>query len=305
MDFCTLKRFVIYLLGIVAAFLAIDRSIAFGLARLTETSNLRFSKLYTGGLSAELLVLGNSRAVNAFYAPYMEDALDVDVFNLAYNGMSVEVAEALMMDYLTYNAKPKLIVFEVTNLHVNNDLLLELKLYQSFSDGLTQLIRQDEPALANMCLVSHMYRYNSEMFLRALFYMSRSDQTWINSGSIDEQYASEYRPYEADQSANMLKVEGPNWEALMRMISTCEASDIELCLVISPYLRNHVEQIHSYPQWVGTLVEALPDVVEFYDFSDALASSECFADPLHINRKGGELLFEMMRKSGVFDPLKD
>lgn len=303
MSYYTLKRFIVYLLSVLAIFVLIDRAFAVLLARIVEASGIRFSKMYAGGQAADLLILGNSRAVNAFYAPNIEKELGVEAFNLAYNGMSVEVSEALLVDYLEHNEKPDLVVFEITNLHVNNDLLLDLKLYQSFSDRLTQLIRQNEKMLAIACTVSHMYRYNSELFLRALYYMSKSDQAWINSGSIDEQYASVYHPSEADQSENMLNVEGPNWEALMRIISICEASEIELGLVITPYLRNHIENLHAYPNWVTAFEAKLPDVVEFYDFSNELAESESFADPLHINRIGSEALFDVMISHGVFSAI--
>lgn len=305
MSSSTLKQLGVYLVALLVGFVVLDRLAGMGFARLIEASNLRFSRAYAGAESADLLIVGNSRAVNAFYAPYIEKEHGIDVFNLAYNGMSVEIVEALLMDYLERNEKPRMVLFEVTNLHVKNDLLLDLKLYQSFSDRLSQLIRSNEPKLAGACAASHVYRYNCEMFLRALFYLAESDQGWINSGIINKQYASQYCPSDADQSANMLTTVGANWDALMRIVDLCEASQIELGLVVTPYLQNHILNLEAYPEWLEAFESQLPESVEFYDLSSALDGTAGFADPLHINRKGGEELFEIMLELGVLGELKN
>lgn len=171
----TLRKSLIYL-GIVAvAFFVLDRALALGLQAILKQSEFRFSKVYQGGVDAEIITLGNSRAVNAFYSPEMEAVLDKSVFNLGYNGMSLEVVEAVFLDYLDNNAKPDLVILEITNLRSSNKLLKDLKLYGGLSRRIRELVNSNFSNIAKICEVTNIYRYNNEMFSDA--YIISSVQT--------------------------------------------------------------------------------------------------------------------------------
>src|SRR6267378_4905378 len=117
-------------LGILALLvLGGDRWLASGLDREIAGSRFRFSLVQRGGLTAKVLVLGDSRAVNGFYAPKMEHLTGVSVLNLGYNGMSMLIEEAVLRDYLTRNAAPALLVLEVTNVQDEQALLDGLMCY--------------------------------------------------------------------------------------------------------------------------------------------------------------------------------
>lgn len=91
----TFLRFCLHVIVIACAFFALDRASGSFLQNLVKESGLRFSKLYQGGQNADIIVLGNSRAVNAFFVPELEKQMDHSVFHLGYNGMSTEICEAI------------------------------------------------------------------------------------------------------------------------------------------------------------------------------------------------------------------
>ena len=70
-----------------------DRAVGCGGTRLLMQSQIRFSRLYAGDLGADVLILGNSRAVNTLFAPALEEGTRSRVRSLAWNGLSAEIAE--------------------------------------------------------------------------------------------------------------------------------------------------------------------------------------------------------------------
>lgn len=304
MKLSVLRRLVVSLIVFACLYFPADRIASYGLGHVVKQSGFRFSKLYAGGLKADVLIFGDSRAVNAFYAPDLEEQLDQSVFHFGYNGMSTELGEVIFLDYLDYNAKPALVVFEVTNLSVSNGLLKDLKLYAGLSPRLRSVIERDDSRLNTICSMTHLYRYNCELFLRSLYYLGRSDQGWINSGNIDPDFAVSFIPTEKDQANELYPTTGTNWDALLRIIEKCNSEGIELRLVASPYLPAFRGNLKAYDQWVTTFTREIPSISKFYDFTKSLDSSEYYADVVHINRRGSQVLLRQMIDGGVFE-LKD
>jgi lysophospholipase L1-like esterase len=301
MKFSTLRRLFASFVILVVLLFSADRFGSYALDLVVKQSGFRFSELYAGGNSAEIVILGNSRAVNAFYAPDLEKKLGRSVFHLGYNGMSTELCEAIIFDYLDHNKKPSLIILEVTNLGVSNDLIKDIKLYAGLSTRLRSLIQREDPQLNRACAFTHLDRYNSELFLRTLFYTGKSDQAWINSGNIDPDFAINFVPSEEEQSQNLYPITGSNWKALQRLVVKCAAEGIELRLVASPYLPAFRNNLALYDSWVDTFHASLPEADLFYDYTQSLTDSEYFADTLHINRKGSRALLDAMIQDGVFN----
>ncbi len=301
MSLATLKKLILYLLVLAVCYFAADRVLAYGLQTLLDQANTRFSKLYSGGMDADIVVMGNSRAVNAFFAPEIEKQLDKSVFHLAYNGMSMTVAEVLFRDYLERNEKPEMLLLEITNVYGTARLFNDLKLFMGKSDRLQESIADYNKPLAVACQVSNLYRFNSEMYFRSLYYIDRSDQSWINTGQVDAEYAQNYTVSQEDKDTKLFPTDNDNWEALLRIVELCRDEGISLRLVATPYLPAFRNGITDFDTWVADFRVALPGDVRFYDLSESLTSNEYFADVLHINRSGSVLLLEEMIEEGVFE----
>jgi hypothetical protein len=245
-------------------------------------------------------VLGNSRAVNAIFVPELEKQIDHSVFHLGYNGMSTEICEAIFLDYLDYNETPDLVILEITNLIASNDLLRSLKLYAGASDRIRILTERDDPKLNTVCSIANLYRYNCELFLRSLYYIGKTDQAWINSGNIDPEFASTYRPGARDQGKNIYPVSGNNWEALLRIIEICDGIGADLKLVASPYLPGLRDNLISYDMWRDRFISELPNPDMFHDYTQEIRDFRYFADPLHMNQRGSRELLQIMIEDQVF-----
>jgi tetrahydromethanopterin S-methyltransferase subunit C len=63
------------------------------LLRIVSRSETRFSMIYRGGHEGSMVVLGNSRGVNAIYAPEVQKRTGVPT--IGYNGLSMEAVEVL------------------------------------------------------------------------------------------------------------------------------------------------------------------------------------------------------------------
>ena len=296
----TFLRVCLHVIAIACAFFALDRASGFVLQKLVKESGLRFSKLYQGGQNADIVVLGNSRAVNAIFVPELEKQINHSVFHLGYNGMSTEICEAIFLDYLDYNETPDLVILEITNLIASNDLLRSLKLYAGASDRIRILTERDDPKLNTVCSIANLYRYNCELFLRSLYYIGKTDQAWINSGNIDPEFASTYRPGARDQDKNIYPVSGNNWEALLRIIEICDGIGADLKLVASPYLPGLRDNLISYDMWRDRLISELPNPDMFHDYTQKIRDFRYFADPLHMNQRGSRELLQIMIKDQVF-----
>ena len=296
----TFLRFCLHVIVIACAFFALDRASGSFLQNLVKESGLRFSRLYQGGQNADIIVLGNSRAVNAFFVPELEKQINHSVFHLGYNGMSTEICEAIFLDYLDYNETPDLVILEITNLIASNDLLRSLKLYAGASDRIRILTERDDPKLNTVCSIANLYRYNCELFLRSLYYIGKTDQAWINSGNIDPEFASTYRPGARDQDKNIYPVSGNNWEALLRIIEMCEGIGADLKLVASPYLPGLRDKLNSYDMWRDRFISELPNPDMFHDYTQNVRDFSYFADPLHMNQKGSRKFLQIMIEDQLF-----
>jgi hypothetical protein len=276
-------------------FLAGDRVIAFLLDKVVLQSGFRFSILYRGGQQYDMLILGNSRGVNSFYAPAVQEATGRTTLNLSYNGMSADLAEALFMDYLDRNRKPKLLILEISNVAHKSDLLTELKLYTTHSERLSKLFRKANPEAAFWAEASRVFQFNGEMFLRTLYYLNASDQSWINRYRIGAAMVRSVREGQQDE----LGLLPENLDALRHIIETARQKGIAVRLVIGPYLPQYRRHLSNLSGWVKTVQSVATDV-PIWDYSMAVEEAASFADRLHLNYDGSLLLLKRLRQDGFF-----
>jgi hypothetical protein len=183
------KRFAVWFVFLAIVVMAGDRIGAFLCSRVLR-SQFRFSRVYRGGSNADVIVIGDSRGVHSFFAPTLEKLTGRPALNLSFNSMSVPIAEALLSDYLEHNARPRMVIIEATCVVVDRGLVPELRTYADLSPRLEALHATQHPRAAIAGRAFRMLRYDSEFFLRALTYLRRSDQDWINCNVIAAELAA-------------------------------------------------------------------------------------------------------------------
>jgi hypothetical protein len=294
-----------------------DRTAGLLLKKTTQESQFRYSRLYNSTEHADILFIGNSRGLS-FFQPEAERLTQQKTLNLSYNGMPADLAKVLLMDYLDRHTPPKVMVVDVTLCdRYNEGLKAGFRLYAPFSERLSQLLKSSASiayksatdvnvdttdAYSGMknyygSQLSHLYRHNSEVFQRVLYYRNRSDADWL----IDRIIGSEADDKEKMKSYTVRPV--PKMVGhLKEMIGYAQKKGVAVKLVINPYFPAFVDQIRD-----TFLVPLKRQVTQeiglpIHDFSQALTARDEIGDLQHPNKKGSVRYMRILAESGIFDP---
>jgi hypothetical protein len=261
-------------------------------------SQLRFSRVYRGSEHAAIIVIGDSRAVNCFYAPHIEKRTGLPTLNLAYNALSSRIGEALLRDYLDRNAAPRLVIIEVTNAAAPNDLVSELRTYANLSPRLRALYAEQHPWAATAGRVFRLIAYDSETFLRAIYYLHRSDQDWIARSTM----APELLAISRKQSARF-PIDTANLDSYERTLRLLRQRGIEVRPIIAPY--EYPPRIVNAGEFIRIVEQRTTRVDPALHVRNYLTDGgppENFADSVHMNLGGADSFMERLVRDGVFTP---
>jgi len=283
------------ILLLVGLLLVGDRIFGWGLGQLTLASKARYSVLYGGREKANVVILGNSRGVNGFYAPTLEGVLQEKVMNLSYNGLSMELAEALLRDWVDLHGAPRLIILEASNVSMGNDVIEGLAPYWSCSDRLGAIADRERPSARTMTRVSHLYRYNGELFLRALWSLRRSDQTWINHYRITPGVITEIR----GMAPITFSASEANLMALSRIMEFARQQRIAIRVIVTPYFDEYLRHVKNYDAWKAQVERAAGAPI--WDEALSETDREHFADGVHLNDLAAQPIINRLRLEGFFE----
>jgi hypothetical protein len=291
----------------IAAFLSIafagDRIIGYFLQKITEKSQFRYSRLYNSNEDAEILFVGNSRGLT-FFQPETERLTQQKTMNLSYNGMPADLAKCLVMDYLDHHKPPKVMIVDVTLCDRENDILKSgFNMYTPKSMRLDTLLRgihtKDDKFVGTKVVVggkvSHLYRYNSEVFQRVLFHRNKTDEDWLIDRIIGEQATKDtsFRSYQVRMFPNMA-------EHFREMVAYAQSKGIDVKLVVNPYYPAFAETIKdSFLTPLKSHIESITGL-PINDFSTALTSVDEIGDYQHANKKGSIHYMNILLEKGIF-----
>jgi hypothetical protein len=293
------RNTLIWTLALLLVVLGGDRLLSAVFDEVLRHSHFRFSELHHGGIDADILVLGDSRGVTSINVPAVERITGLRTFSLCYNGMATRIGEALLNDYLDHNRPPRLMIIEVTSLIEPMKLSPELRSYSGMSSRLAVLYAEEHPLAARVGEVFRLLRYNSELYLRALYYLRRSDQDWSNWGTIS--------PEEVSRASTAplwrLDATAENLDALERILRQLRSRNVEVRLVVAPYLPEYTKRAVSLDAFVAG-VEArarrVDPALRVWNYAAAISEARLFADPLHLNNVGTEAFTRMLQRDGFF-----
>ena len=280
-----------------------DRAIGYYFSKMTQNSQFRFSKLYNSNDSADIVFLGNSRGLT-FYLPAAESVSQKKCVNLSYNGMPADLSKNLFFDYLDHHPKPETVVIDVTMCDRDNDALKQgFLLFIPYSKRLDTLIRGINPSenknigkkIMLGSTISHLYRYNNELFQRVLFHRNKTDKDIINDRVISELAANDtaFKSYQV----RMFKERVAD---LKEIIDTARARNIAVKLVINPYYPAFADVVRdSFLAPLKTYVEQETQM-SVSDFSKSLNIRDEFGDYQHANKKGSEHYVSILNENNIF-----
>ncbi|RMF31062.1 MAG: hypothetical protein D6765_02330 [Bacteroidetes bacterium] len=265
-----------------------DRLGGWALQQAVDRSRFRYSRLYTGRAEADILLLGNSRGL-AFFQPYVEELSGKRSLNLSYNGLPMDLGRRLLEDYFERYPPPERLFIEVSMCDRENPrLIAAFGPYARHSQRLRRLIADKAPRAHCAGLLSHLYRFNGEVFQRALFYLNRSDEDWLLERTIppaERRRAAQLPPQTLDLQPAML-------EELAAAVRLAQSHGTRVELVLMPYFPDFARKIEN-------LEEALEAVerttgLPVRNFAEALNDPAFFGDYRHLNRRGSRRFLELL-----------
>jgi hypothetical protein len=283
------RRAAVWWLVLAAVIVAGDHLLALALDQILIRSQFRYSRLYRGGNDADIVIIGDSRGVNSFYAPALEQMTGLRALNLSYNSLSPHVAEAVLLDYLERNRTPRMVVIEATSAITSGAVASQLRTYAGLSPRMAALYARDHPFEARAARLFWLFPLNSEFFLEALHYMRRSDQDWIMRDVIPDalRRGNHFAPIQPLPD---------EIDALARLVRELQQRGIEVRIVIAPYAP--VRQPTNTPQFIA-LIEGRTGV-RVWNYVGAVKELDSFADTVHLNERGSRELLAMMVRDGAF-----
>lgn len=283
----------IWILGIIVLFFLGDRIGGFVLKQLTEKSQFRYSRLYMGAAEADILLVGNSRGL-IFYEPYIEEITGKKTFNISYNGMPIQLAEVLVKDYLDKYPAPKQMILDITMCdRENSQLIAGYNMYTPYSDRMYDLIYQDDKTTALAGKLTHLFRYNSEIFQRSIFYLNKNDKDWLLDRTMNQNMIDGVNDFPADSISIIEDV----FKSLGRTVKSAQAKGVKVDLVINPYYPPFAKRIPNLNELKKCAVEATGLPVR--DYSQSVQDINGFGDYQHLNKTGAKEFLEAMQREGV------
>lgn len=286
-----------WIFATLAVALLLDRAGGLFLDKITRESQFRYSRLYNSNENADVLFVGNSRGLS-FYQPYAEEKTGLSTFNLSYNGMPISLAVPLVQDYLDRHQPPKVLVLDISildSLRMDNKLSYQFNHYTPYSERLSDLLRSEFRNDFYAGKLSHLYRYNSEVFQRTFYYWKKSDKDWLLDRVISPQMVNDVDKQQTLRFHYDQKMLGQ----LAEMVKYAQQKGTRVELVVNPYFPGFIPKI-------GNLDSLMTDIklstgVTVKNFENAVSAVSAFGDYQHVNKEGARLYMDKLIEAGVLD----
>jgi len=271
-----------------------DRIGGFILKQLESKSNFRFTRLYQQEAACDILIAGNSRGLS-FYQPFVEKKSKKKVFSLAYNGMSSSLGHVFIEDYFEKYPAPEKLILEVTCAdRYNKELIPAFACYSPFSTHLKDFMKKEEPKIFYATKVSHLLRYNSEVFQRSLRYLKNDDRLWLTDRTI-----SEAMQKESTQLKNISIDLIPDLQtSLAATVQLAQSKGTEVILIVAPFLPNYYNALYNLEDYIQEVEKNTG--LKVYNYAGAIQNPKLFGDYFHLNVFGSEQFVSRLHQDQIF-----
>jgi hypothetical protein len=280
----------IWILAFIAILFVGDRLLGWIFQQQITQSQFRYSRMYRGEGQADILIVGNSRGLN-FYQPSVEKATGLTTFSLCYYSMPCEIATVLTEDYLDRYPNVKTVLVETTIVEMSDDKLLPgFTTYMPYSKRIDSVLKNKNKETWNYAQFSHIYRFNNEVFQRAMYYRNKLDNDWYFDHTITQDLIDQ-----APHRSVEFKTPDAHVQDLKALADYCRARNINVKFVIAPIFPTYtVKGLDVFKQ----KLEAATGY-PVHDYSNTIKDNSSFTDYLHANLKGGAEIVDIMVKDGV------
>lgn len=281
-----------WILGLIAIYFIGDRLVGYIFNSQIEKSQFRYSRMYAGNGDADILIVGNSRGLN-FYQPYMDSVTQLNTFSLCYYSMPPEMAVVMTKDYIDQYPNVKKILVELTLIEMSDDKLIPgFATYMNFSPRVDSVIKLKDKQSWNASQLSHLFRYNNEVFQRAMYYRNKLDDDWYFDRTITEPFIKEAPNRSVEFKVN---------DTLIRELATigdyAKERGIEVHYIMGPFFPTY--NVINLEKLMDRFTELTGYPV--VNYSRSIQDPYSFTDYLHANLKGGRATVDLMIRDGLID----
>lgn len=236
--------------------------------------------------TADMLIMGSSRANHHYNPQILSDSLGVTVYNLGIDGSGV----ILMGGFYKLMVKryiPKYIIYELTpsfdfNKYAgdanNTRYLSQLKPYYR-EEALAQMF-DDIDVLERLKLKSGLYRYNTSCLNLFRSYVSAEDRVGDDGYRSLQGVMKDYKPFKIDvEDLDSLKV-----KYLRQLIYDCKSNGTKLFFVVSP--RFGATTSIEYMPGFEICKQNGCEILDYYSDQRFVTKKEYFKDSYHMNEEG-------------------
>jgi hypothetical protein len=252
--------------------------------RIIDQSSFLFSKLYNpeSDMNFDIVCFGNSRGVNSFFSPYINDNYNLSAFNCSYNGVELPITKTFIEDYLVNQKKPKTILIEVSSLFNNRNNMVGFNSFNMYSSKSVKINEEIEKVVKSKWInkLFPINKYNSELFYRTIYYLNKTDQNWINDYEISEELNELVKTSPSEE----LALNAEELKVLKNIVQVLKDKNIEVVLFLAPYLPNYRVKLSNLKSNLDEMQKTVG--LEIIDLSDYLNDKKYFADRIHTNKKG-------------------
>lgn len=289
------KNNIIWILALLVITFVGDRAGGWIFKQMTSKSQFRYSRLYNQAADAEILLMGNSRGL-IFYQPYIEEKTGKSTFNFSYNALPISLGKVLLEDYLERYENAKLLVIDVTMCdRENKELISGFNLYRGYSDRVGDLIQTQSPKVSGGGSVSHLYRYNGEVFQRSLRYLGSSDEDWLTDRIIAPNLIRNIE----ESPVLDFNLDPQFIEMLAATVKLAQNKGLRVELVVNPYYPPFVERFVAFENWLSDIEKATG--IKVKNYAQSINQLEAFGDYQHLNKAGARMYIDLLLKDGVIN----
>jgi len=273
------------LFKLLIVFFIIDCMISFALSELSKLSKIRYSRLYYTNINADVIFIGNSRGRNGFDSPYFEKLSGKKSINFSYNALPLSLVKVFLDDYLERNQLPEIIFIEVHCISDGYYGLLNFKQYMFNSSSLKDMIQKNYPIHYYASMISKSYIFNSEYFIRTLYYITKNDQSWMNRFRISKKYYKNLKQHEDDFLFQ--KIDESSMKIFTELVQKYTYQGITVIPVLAPIIEKcrNDENINNYISDFESRTH-----LKIVNYSQAISDIRLFADKIHTNDAGARFI---------------
>lgn len=242
----------------------------------TNTAQALFSR------TADILILGSSRANHSFDSRILEDSLGMSCYNAGRDGQNMAYDAMVFFSYLERHL-PKMVILDITGAMMDDswfDNLKEMNCYYGLSKPLDRIVDENSNWIEKIKLKSNLYRYNNtwQWLLNAHIAENQSERDGYRPMPVNARTTFKASFHEKEY----MKIDKRCFHYLEKIRKECEEKHIQLIMTYSPSLV--VVKNNGLEDWIDAY--AKKHNLPYYDFgrdAEFYDHPELFYDMTHLN----------------------